>query len=1049
MNNNLEEKINFLKNLIKKQNIIELDHYMNEIGIKFKDLNNENFDILIYSIENNVSEETLQYIIKECPYDTLNYTINDNNNLMMINHFGNYNYKTPLLSAIMNENFKMATFLIKNKADINYRITDFNSNCMNIITYLCSINYLNNKKLNYILSHGFHIKSITTNVIVDLINYKVELSKNDLLEMIFHHYIYDSYFILNLLYYYKNNRRVSNKHLQNLIRKEKNKIEINDIMYDQTINSNFYKNLDAIYILFSYDGSEPSKLFSRIHKYEILEMTIIKNDYYLLEKILYTLPWHLNSSPIDFEKILILAIQKGNIDIIMLLFEFLFHSKPSLYDLNNIQHIEYLLLKANEKRNIDVMLLLIYNLLLNPQSVELKLSFKTIVILTDFYNYLYKNPIYNNNNNNNNNIKKIKKIQSFIKNLLNRSSLDLTRHMSLYNVLWIMNIHDNLHGNINDFLNNNILNPNLNFEFLSSIYYDKNNNHSSLATIDKMKVIHLLIDNLINITINTIDQLNYSIIQEKIIPYILYLLNISIKLENFNIVKNIIDNEKLKKFLNINTKDINHQYPIVIAYNSFKNDNKIFNYLLDHDANINEKINQDISLFEHAIQNRNYKILQCILKHGIHLEEKEILIYNRFPFPLVKTILHNDLEKVKSIVINNSYRLDVYSFTNIRIDYSKCLFPPLILSYILNYKEIFKFLIKYANINDLDRYGYSLLHYAILKEDVETINYLINHDVNINYKENKEKYGHSALDISILIDNKEVFSTLLNSKNILFNIPNWEGDLPLSTIIKSSLYSIEDKEKMMLELIKRGSYVNFIDVNLPLKDAILENKLSLVKILVENEASVNFIYEKNGYTPLLHAIEAKSFEIVKYLVEKGADVNYILPYQKQENVKETILLRSIEIGELKIFEYLLEHHAVLNFDNKYENYRLIEAIDKSGKINIFEYLIKHNINHFLENIIESIIFLNKLDLLKVLITQYNYDPNSKDCYGNVPLIYAIRNSNEYMIDYLIYWGSNIYNKKEYVNNLGFKYAHRLRGHPIYKKLKNYIIHKNCKKVDIY
>ncbi|OUM66692.1 hypothetical protein PIROE2DRAFT_59212 [Piromyces sp. E2] len=504
---------------------------------------------------------------------------------------------------------------------------------------------------------------------------------------------------------------------------------------------------------------------------------------------------------------------------------------------------------------------------------------------------------------------------------------------------------------------------------------------------------------------------------------------------NIKFVQNILECEKLKPYLDINAKDCNNEYPLITAY--YKEDEEIFKYVLNYGANTNIKNEHGISLFKHSIQNKNYRILKYLLMNPLQLEEKE-LVSDIDAFVLLKAIHNHDLHAVHSILIQCNYRLNVYPNTNCKIDYSKCLFTPLILSYLQGDKDICNLLIKYTDINELDYYGYSILHYAIIKEDQEMVDYLISLGAYINFKENNKKHGHSALDISIHIGNQNIFNTLLKSKNILFNMPSNNGESPLSTIIKSPLYTTDDKITMIKNLIKRGSYINIIDVNAPLKDAILENNISLVEFLLEQGASVNCIYDENGYSPLAYAIEIKSLPLVELLVEKNADVNYIFP--QGIKINETIILHTIEIGDLSIFKYLLDQHAVLSFNDPHQYYRLVEAIDKSGNTIIFEYLVQRNFFQNSQNIIESIIFHNQINLLKILI-KYGYNLNQKDVQGNSAICYAIQFNNEYLMDYILQHGVDIYNindKGQSVYDLSFRYSNKIRGKPIHNKIKKII-----------
>lgn len=1034
MTNPINEQRNYIQKIILKNNLAEFKSFIKATKVNLRDFNDDHYDLLISTIEaeSEVSLEIIQFIIDELPYESLNYFIHnadEQNANRFVNVYSYGHYKTPLFSAIAHQKFDIASLLIKNKADINYKITDFKSltgvaiNTVNIVNNLYSTYHLNRKNLKYILSHGFKIQGITSSLIIDLISYKNEI-KNDLLEIIFRYYIYDNDFILNLLHSYKYQKTLSNRKLHYLMTKEKNKIVINDAMYASTVQYAYYKNWDALCLFFVYDGSDSLKIFDRVQRYQILDLAIEKNDYYFLKTLLNYKPWK-QSKNLDIERLIIKAIQKDNGDIIKLLLESFFVKTSS--GLENFS-FENILFEADKTKSVDIILLLM-NFMVNYKFGYLcqAVSFKEMIIYVDLHNYIV-NKVKDEQT--------IKDVKQWFKTLSSQSTSIMNQYNNIENALFMACFYSN--ENSLNLLKKNLysskgleIQNHSNFETLLI-----NNNNSIDFSLNKNKeeIVNIVIESIINHTVESTDHLNHDLIQKWIVPYITFLLNISIKLGSLKLVRTIIENEKLNPYIDLNANYKNIENPLITAY--YQNNEEIFKYILDHQAKTNIKTKTGISILEDAIQNRNYIFLRDLFKYPLQLTE-ENLNHKNSPITLLKAIYHNDLATVKSFVHGNNYRLDVYPNTNLRMNYTKYLFTPLILSYLLNYQDIFQFLVKYADKNELDSHGYSIIHYAILKEDIDTINYLIDQGVDVNYKENSAKYGHSAIDISISIGNKEIFNTLLKSKTILFNIPNKDGVLPLSNIIKSHYFTLEDKKTMIEKLIKRGSYINFIDVNTPLKEAIQEDSIPLVDLLLQNNANVNFTF-KNGYSPLIFAIESKSLSMVKYLVQKGADVNYVLQRTYNDNgTKDTVILKAIESGDLPIFEYLLNQNAAISFDNKKENYNIIKTIDKSRSTKIFEYLAQHNLEQFSDGITESIIFYNQINLLKILINK-GFNVNTRDKDGDTPLGYAVKFSNEYLVDYLIHLGAdtkNINKNGESIYDYSYKYSRRLRGQDIYRKIK--------------
>jgi len=890
--NTFENKRKKIIEIIKRDEITELEIYITKNNIQLNEFNNENFDLLIYSLKHYASFQIINFIINQCQYTTLNYTFQE--------------YGTPLFLAVARQEFKIADLLIKYNADINFKISSFNRKNVGIIYYLYRINCLYNENLKYILDKDFNIESITDNLINDL----VSNHKNDNLEIIFKHYIFDNAFILSLLNIYKNKTSLSRKQLQDITINEKNKIQINEYMYFNAIKK---RNYDAIRILLYNDGSG-DKILEKINKYDILERAVECDNFDLVKKILNSKP--LNYKYINFEKVLLDACKNINVDIIEILIKTLLSYEN--FDFENI-HFEKILLEAIEGKNNKIMKLLVE--LLYHKSFDFKsINFEKILFSA-------------------NKISNLNGIKLLIETLLlNQQSFDL-KSINLIKFLLEVNRYNNC-------------------------------NH------DRENIIKLLIKALLYHSAEKIDDASFDVsyIKNCNCPCLNLILNKVIEMDNFICVKRLMETQEFT--MNVNIKDINGKLPIIVAYyattfyftESNANALEIFEYLLDHGANCNVKGN-NYSLLSSAIHFKHYMVTRCLFKYNVHIDED----FSKSYHPLLKAIYQNKIKTIKLLVENrNKNKNDRNSIIPIKTN--KYGFTPLILSYLLNHRKIFKYLMKYEDVNEFDSNGYTILHYAILKEDIESIKYLISIGADINYKENIWKSYNSALDISIYIRNKEIFFILLNSKNIILNLPNGKGETPLVTIIKIKNYPIEYKKFIIENLVERGSNINYIDDR------------------------------KNS--PLVYAIQEKSLPVVKQLVENGADVNYII---KNENYweSESILMYAIKQGETDITKYLVECRASLNFKNKCEISDLIESISRNKKTNIFEYLAQYEKNIFASNIVREIILKKKLDLLIILVA-HGLDINFEDKNGNTPLIYAIQARECQIVDYLFKCGASIY-----------------------------------------
>eukprot|EP00833_Pecoramyces_ruminatium_P015127 jgi/Orpsp1_1/1189159/evm.model.d7180000069924.1 len=286
----IDTKRNKIKEIIKKNDVKALEEYLYDYKITLKDINNGVFDILIYSIEQNSSVDIIKFIMNECQYKSYNFSTNN---------------RIPLFSAIALNSFVVADLLLENKANINCTINNYN-----IICNLCKLNLLNNKNLRYILNHGFNIKFRISSFLYELIENK----KNNFLNIIFRHYIFDQPFILSLLKFYNNKEPLTDKQLKEVLSKEKNKIVVNETMYKM---ANDKDNTEAMKIIFDHDGSDQDIIFCRINKYGLLEKAVKTNNYAFVKNILSYKAFTFRN--ILSESILAEANKNSNMDIMKLL----------------------------------------------------------------------------------------------------------------------------------------------------------------------------------------------------------------------------------------------------------------------------------------------------------------------------------------------------------------------------------------------------------------------------------------------------------------------------------------------------------------------------------------------------------------------------------------------------------------------------------------------------------------------------------------------------------------------------------------------------------
>ncbi|OUM62212.1 hypothetical protein PIROE2DRAFT_62039 [Piromyces sp. E2] len=518
--------------------------------------------------------------------------------------------------------------------------------------------------------------------------------------------------------------------------------------------------------------------------------------------------------------------------------------------------------------------------------------------------------------------------------------------------------------------------------------------------------------------LNNLDLMDISHIKNKDKSSMSIILNIAITIGNFNLVKFLLENEELKSKIDINVKHKDDNYPIIVSLYAYTNEYfkkeeyddlqyqveflKIFKYLLE--KGIDPSINDDYknSLLTMVIHTRNYNMTKLFLQKTMFIKESDV--DDNYDISFIQAIYQNKIDTIESLVIKGNN--NQIKNRNEDKTVGKDKLTPLIFSYLLGHKEIFNILLNYVDdINEKDGYNNTLLYYAILKEDTKLVEYLSNNGASVNFG----RFINSALDISLQIGNKEIFNIILSNKSIILNEINNQLETPFTVIIKSPLFLLEDKMIMIERLIDRGFNINSLNGygKFPLICAIEKNSLPLVKFLISKGANVNQFY--NSMSALACAIKQKSFIIVKELVEHGANVNCLvndLNLETRYNDDISILAYAIGMGELNIIKYLIECHGTIKFKNKYDCCSLIESICKRKMIEIFDYFTDNNLNIFSDEIIKTLLWEERYDLLKILIPKY-ISISYRDDTGNTLIANAIIAGNSEMVQFLINNHANV------------------------------------------
>jgi len=702
-----------------------------------------------------------------------------------------------------------------------------------------------------------------------------------------------------------------------------------------------------------------------------------------------------------------------------------------LYDqkLLNIENLKYILKKGLNIEAITTKF--IYDLIDNFENNFLEIIFNHYTYTNEFILQLLK--VYKNYNLINNSYELVKKsnvsVNDDFKNILseNNNKIFIDEKMyekaiksKNYEALKILFKNDN---NEQDKILKRIIKYNLlersvemnDYSYVKKVLsYDpfnfKNIHYEEIifkALQNNRKIAFLLLKSFI-------DKNNYNNIKKSNTKYDLQILNLIvnklIKRNNFQLLKSFIEDDEFKSIINLNVRDINGEYPL---HTAFFNDNiDIFKYLLKNGANGDIKNNNDSSLLLLAINDNKYEFVKCLVKHNSFINEKnfsgnsllhisinqnnsnitEYLINfatkNNIPlninekdsngeYLLIKAINKNNFNIVFSLVnygIRNNVNL------NIKDENGN---TPLTISYIKGYTKIFKYLIKYLNINQKDGYGNSVLIYIIDKNDIDTLNDLIDTGININLKDG---YNNSPFNHAIIKGNYEILKALLKNNNVELNSLNSEKETPLISIIKSHNFTCQEKEFLVNQLLKRGININLVgnENNTALIHSIQNGYFSIIELLIKNGADVNIV-NNEGNSPLIYAIRRGYLPIVKLLIESKANVNIRNKYNYSP-IDYSIITKNYKITKY-LFDCGFNNFVIINTQKSFEGFR-------------------------------QIIQDGNLELLKLIMIK-DFDVNTKNQSNGWTLLqYAIFYKETKIVQYLIDRGAD----KDIKNNDG-KNAH--------------------------
>ena len=304
--------------------------------------------------------------------------------------------------------------------------------------------------------------------------------------------------------------------------------------------------------------------------------------------------------------------------------------------------------------------------------------------------------------------------------------------------------------------------------------------------------------------------------------------------------------------------------------------------------------------------------------------------------------------------------------------------------YCNNTKELKNYIDK-NDINVRNEKMMSLLEYAIVFNNSEAIDLLLENYIDINIK---DKYGDTALHYCVTYNRMGYLKTLINHKASL-SIKNEEGETPL---YKACALGRENMIRLFLE----SCNLNLYDTNSRNETIFMAMIKSRNKHILESiDLDNRIIDEKDfvGNSALHIAARRGDIEIVRYLLSKGAFVN------AKNNNRETPLFYASENDHKDVIDALIKAGALVDCISALHDtiYHRIHDDDLEGYINMkaaYYGMDQYYIEYPLHYAIITEDYERVVSYSKMLNT------NRKDKFGYMPEDLALKIGNKRIIEYL-------------------------------------------------
>ncbi|OAB79342.1 hypothetical protein WSTR_05300 [Wolbachia endosymbiont of Laodelphax striatellus] len=355
-------------------------------------------------------------------------------------------------------------------------------------------------------------------------------------------------------------------------------------------------------------------------------------------------------------------------------------------------------------------------------------------------------------------------------------------------------------------------------------------------------------------------------------------------------------------------------------------------YLIEKGANIDAKDNIGRTPLHYAAMNGYLNIVQQITGKGADLDVKDK--DNKTPLDLASW-------KKNDSIVQYLQQMQLLS---------KQLLDAVLGSNLNKAKDLIG---KGASLDTKDSDGWTLLHWAARKGQLEFAKFLVDKGANISAE---DEYGKKPIHRAAMAGHRNIMEFLL-SKGISVNeVDNdrvrtplhWASnggylDMVKYLMNKGANINAKDKDdKTPLDIARDSDIIAYLeqaqlDLNEQLLTAVQGGDLNEVRSLIAQGANID-TNDKNGNTPLYSAAEIGDLNLVKLLLDNGANIE-----AKNGEYQATPLHGAVENYRIDVVKLLLNRGTNVNAEDK-GNWTPLHYAADNDNLNIVKLLVDAGAN---------------------------------------------------------------------------------------------------------